>query len=393
MAELTQESENMLHRKRIDAVLKIIKGYGFSGLSGHSGFSGDNPGSSGFSGQSGFSGHGASGASGSSGLSGFSGQNGGAGASGISGFSGGGGSGDVVGPSSSTNLAIARFDGTTGKLVKNSKSQLTDDGILTIGVPETQLTMGWGKQTLDDPPAITLIRANGTNTDVPIFILPKGKGAFSTNPTLWGDIRGDYVIDMQHSGDSYWTVAKGNYSAILGGSRNRAAGDYSSAEGSHSYATLYGEKVRSSGINTTTSLTQRKELLATKTTTDSTTTELFLDGDLATKRMVLLRNAVWLYEINLVAKTNDLDADENMAIEIKGAISRIYDESTTTLVGTPAYTIYQDVSAWSVVVSADTTNGSLKISVTGENSKTIIWAADIRATEIKLNYSIPFNPS
>ena len=31
---------------------------------------------------------------------------------------GGGGSGDVVGPASATDNAIARFDGTTGKLLK-----------------------------------------------------------------------------------------------------------------------------------------------------------------------------------------------------------------------------------------------------------------------------------
>jgi hypothetical protein len=43
----------------------------------------------------------------------------------------GGGTGDVVGPSSATNDALVRFDGTTGKLIKNSSATLTDAGTLT----------------------------------------------------------------------------------------------------------------------------------------------------------------------------------------------------------------------------------------------------------------------
>ena len=44
---------------------------------------------------------------------------------------GGGGTGDVTGPGSSTNNSIARFDGTTGKLIQNSSLQLSDNGSFT----------------------------------------------------------------------------------------------------------------------------------------------------------------------------------------------------------------------------------------------------------------------
>lgn len=47
---------------------------------------------------------------------------------------GGGGSGDVVGPASSTNNAIARFDGVTGKLLKGGVSpQIDDSGNMNMG--------------------------------------------------------------------------------------------------------------------------------------------------------------------------------------------------------------------------------------------------------------------
>ncbi len=45
--------------------------------------------------------------------------------------SGGGGSGDVVGPASSTDNALVRFDTTTGKLVQNSVGILSDTGAIS----------------------------------------------------------------------------------------------------------------------------------------------------------------------------------------------------------------------------------------------------------------------
>ena len=47
---------------------------------------------------------------------------------------GGGGGGDVTGPSSATDNAIARFDGTTGKLIQNSGVQINDSGEINVGV-------------------------------------------------------------------------------------------------------------------------------------------------------------------------------------------------------------------------------------------------------------------
>lgn len=43
---------------------------------------------------------------------------------------GGGGSGDVVGPASATDNAIARYDTTTGKLIQNSAATIDDDGVI-----------------------------------------------------------------------------------------------------------------------------------------------------------------------------------------------------------------------------------------------------------------------
>lgn len=43
------------------------------------------------------------------------------------------GTGDVTGPNTSTNNAITRFNGTTGKEIKNSTATLSDTGVLNCG--------------------------------------------------------------------------------------------------------------------------------------------------------------------------------------------------------------------------------------------------------------------
>lgn len=81
---------------------------------------------------------------------------------------GGSGGGDVVGPASATDNAIARFDTTTGKLIQNSVVTIADttgnmagvgtlslSGALTYGgVTLTNNVTGTGKMVLDSSPAL-----------------------------------------------------------------------------------------------------------------------------------------------------------------------------------------------------------------------------------------------
>jgi len=56
-------------------------------------------------------------------------------AGGSAGGGGGGGGGDVVGPASSTDNALCRYDGGSGKLIQNSLALVADDGELSITTP------------------------------------------------------------------------------------------------------------------------------------------------------------------------------------------------------------------------------------------------------------------
>tara|TARA_R110000868_G_scaffold95601_3_gene262814 strand:+ start:1603 stop:3870 length:2268 start_codon:yes stop_codon:yes gene_type:complete len=59
--------------------------------------------------------------------------------------SGGSGGGDVTGPGSSTDNAVARFDSTTGKIIQNSSVVINDGGEITTGVWKgTEIGLSYG---------------------------------------------------------------------------------------------------------------------------------------------------------------------------------------------------------------------------------------------------------
>lgn len=63
----------------------------------------------------------------------------------VSAAAGGGGLGDVVGPASATDNALARFDTTTGKLIQNSAVSIDDDGAITVPEIAAPATPSAGK--------------------------------------------------------------------------------------------------------------------------------------------------------------------------------------------------------------------------------------------------------
>ena len=91
----------------------------------------------------------------------------------------GGGSGDVVGPASSTDNAIARFDGATGRQLQNSVVTIDDAGAITInGVTTVQPTLINGVAG-----TLSIGSTNTTNTGVNNQSYGAGAGGSRTTGT------------------------------------------------------------------------------------------------------------------------------------------------------------------------------------------------------------------
>jgi hypothetical protein len=133
-----------------------------------------------------------------------------------------------------------------------------------------------------------------------------------------------------------------------------------------------------SGVNTAGQLGQ---CLIHQVTTNGTTTEMFLDGPSASKRLELPNNATWKFTIDLIARRLDATG-EAAGFRFEGIIDRAANTSSTRLIGIPSRISEQDSAVWDVDVDADTTNGSLRVRVTGEAGKAIRWIGFVQFMEV-----------
>jgi hypothetical protein len=102
-------------------------------------------------------------------------------------------SGDVVGPASSTDNAVVRFDSTTGKLIQNSTATLSDGGIMVVTELNTDS-----------------IKSATVNS--PIVIAPDGTGDVHLNAdsVRIGDNNANATIATHGTGDLILTTHEGS---------------------------------------------------------------------------------------------------------------------------------------------------------------------------------------
>jgi len=110
---------------------------------------------------------------------------------------GGGGGGDVSGPASATDNAIARFDGTTGKMIQNSVAIISDAGSITLPpgerISDSVLLSGQAG-------SFYLARGNHTGTQAPATISPQGPGSTLDADTVDGAHAAFLLARANHTG-------------------------------------------------------------------------------------------------------------------------------------------------------------------------------------------------
>jgi dihydroorotase-like cyclic amidohydrolase len=120
------------------------------------------------------------------------------------------------------------------------------------------------------------------------------------------------------------------------------------------------------------------------TSTSGTAVTLTTDAAAAgaTNQLILPNDSSVVFRAQMIARNTATDND-TMAFEFIGAIRRGTTAANTAIIGTPSKTIVgTDGSAWTYALTADTTNGGLKIAVTGAAAKNIDWTCFIDYTGV-----------
>lgn len=291
-------------------------------------------------------------------------------------------------------------------------------------------------------PVVSLLATNAA-TNVDIAYLPKGNGAFlldiPDSASAGGNKRGTNAVDLQIQRSSASQVASSATSTVLGGTNNTASnisaatvggtGNVASGQESGALsgsgnlpsaqyaATIGGQTNQASGLAAvamgltciangsasfaagsasnarsiahyhvvgSTAGTQRGLLGVGASTTNATPKALSSDFNAAgaNNQLTLANNSVKGVRVMVVAfqsSTMDAALFEGVVLIKRGA-----NAAATSIVGSPALTqLFADAGAstWTCAVSANTTNGSLATTVTGEAAKNIRWSASYHDIE------------
>ena len=120
-------------------------------------------------------------------------------------------------------------------------------------------------------------------------------------------------------------------------------------------------------------------------TSDATATTMTTDNSasVSSNNQVRLHDhEAVAFDILLVARQDGTDGTACAAWKVVGLINRASGAGTTTLV-TSATTVINNTPNWGTpALSADTTNGNLKVQVTGAASTDIAWVATVTTSEL-----------
>jgi hypothetical protein len=197
-------------------------------------------------------------------------------------------------------------------------------------------------------------------------------------------------------------TASGTGSVVLGGAGNASSSSFSIAGGRDAIAN--GNRSIAMGANATTrsitgnvsfsgcsspigasGVSQFSTLVLARQTTDATPTALASNSGAATSdnQVILPNNSAYFFTGEVVSGVTGGGNTKGWTIE--GVIKRGANAGSTTLVGTPTVTSsFADAGAstWTIAVTADTTNGGLRVTFTGQAATTIRTVCQIRTTEM-----------
>lgn len=183
------------------------------------------------------------------------------------------------------------------------------------------------------------------------------------------------------------TTASDFYSFAVG-ALSEALQDGSVCTGIRGRSDVEGKRVHSSStFSAQIGNCQTGEIVLGKQTTDATPAQLTSNpgnAASATNSITLPNNSCYGFTGTVIAREDSSSTNDFAVWEIKGGAVRAGSASTTALGSYNINRISESAGAtnWSIALSADTTNGAVAITVTGEASHSIRWVATVNTTEV-----------
>ena len=237
-------------------------------------------------------------------------------------------------------------------------------------------TIGGGRSNTADGVDSTVCGGNNNRAFTTAFV----GGGVSNNATGTTSVVG--------GGDTNAASSAG--SVIAGGRNNFASGIDTWVPGGRYAHTrgIIGRGSWASGRFAADGDAQSTELVLRVTTTDATTTAMVTDASAAgTTNQLIMQNSSGVV-VRLLIVAREMATSATGGWELSLMLKR-----QGTAAGTSAYSAPTNVAptwgdgapntSWRVSASADTTNGGLSVTVTGEAAKTIRWVARVMAVEVQ----------
>lgn len=290
----------------------------------------------------------------------------------------GGGVGNVIGPASSTDNAIVRWDGITGKLIQDSNTILDDnDNVFWIAgnvynrtdtaIDYTVLTTDYYIGVTDTSVPRTVSLPAAPLGEGQVFLVKDESGGAGTN-SITIDVDGaattidgsaSYTIDANYGG--VYIFYDGTEYRVINSTVTVAATDSTDNVAA-------GLRASGSGSTKTIELTNRYR--GTLQSTDATPTDVITIPLGATA-------GVYIVDVDVVA-FNTTDS-EGAGYNLFGTVRT--DGTDSTLCGTPDKVVNEEggmTSADSNIIAGGVADNNLYIRVTGIAAKTIEWNAVAR---------------
>lgn len=225
----------------------------------------------------------------------------------------------------------------------------------------------------------TLTATLASQTANTVFIAPNGSAGA---PTFRALLQADLTFLQLYKENASTPVAPtaGGANAVALGSGASATAVAATAIGDGTDSRLAGGMAFAGGKFVTAGDAQVGTYVLRNSTTNATVTELFLNG--SSTRIALPNNSTFVFDIYVTGRRTDATGG-SCGYRFNGVMKRDASAATTSLVGSVSKTVIAETNtAWDASVTADTTNGSLRIQVTGEAAKTIRWVAIASTVEV-----------